>query len=340
MRVGLDDATRERVDATAALLAGVCDVEALRATWAAAGAPSRERWARLAALGLTTVAVPESVGGLGGGDLDLVPLLEEVGFAALPEPLVDAIVAARLLAETAPGHAEPLVAGLGDARVLATAGLDASPYVAHGADADVVVLGVDDGVHLVERGALGWVAQPCVDGSQRLATPDPRTVLPPPVAHDAGAVGRAGERARLGRAAMLLGLGRRCLALGVEHATHRHQFGRPIGAYQALRHRLADDWTAIEFARPLVWRAAWSLDRDADDAGLHVAMAMSAACDAASSAARTAVQVHGAMGYTFECDVHLFLKRTLVLTTTHGDARTHRRRVVSVLRARDPGRAP
>ena len=123
-------------------------------------------------------------------------------------------------------------------------------------------------------------------------------------------------------------------------AGERHQFGRPIGSYQALKHRMADDWTGLEFARPMVWRAAWSLTHDLPDATWHVSAAKAATNDAASRAARTAAQVHGALGYTFACDVQLFLKRTLALTNEYGDTHHHRRRLADVLRTRDIERVP
>ncbi|MCB0994715.1 MAG: acyl-CoA dehydrogenase family protein [Acidimicrobiales bacterium] len=334
MYVGLDPHQCELRDATAHALGELCPPAALRDAWADPHGLSRRRWRRLAELGLTSVTLPTELGGLGGTEVDLVPLLEEVGYVALPEPVADAAVAASLLAEVAPQSADVVLAGLADGSTVLTLGVPSHPYVDHATAADAVVLATSDAVHLIEPGVSSWEEHVSVDGGRRLA----RWVgpLPPPRATDAGpAIDRAIQRATLASAAMLVGLGRRSVDLGVAYARERHQFGRPIGSYQALRHRLADDWTALEFARPLVWRAAWSLAHDAPDAHLHVSMAKAAAGDAAGGAARTAVQVHGAMGYTFECDVQLYLKRTLALASAHGDARHHRRRVAAVLAERD-----
>jgi alkylation response protein AidB-like acyl-CoA dehydrogenase len=198
--------------------------------------------------------------------------------------------------------------------------------------ADVVVLAHDGALHVVEARDVRAIEQPSIDGARRLA----RVARPTAISAvcDVRTIERAVDRATLYTAAQLVGLGRRCLDLSVAYARERHQFGRPIGSYQALRHRMADDWTALEFARPLVWRAAWSMSHGSPDATLHASAAKAAASVAARRAASTAMQVHGAMGYTFECDVQLFLKRILALSTAYGNARAHRRRLGEVLRSR------
>lgn len=334
MYVGLDEDQRRFASATAEALAGLCTPADLRAAWADPTGMSRHRWRRLAELGLTGVTVPVGQGGLGRCGVDLVPLLEEVGYVALPEPVADALIGAALLDEVAPDAAGPVLSALAAGDVVVALGLPSHPYVDHRSGADIVVFATDDAVHVLDPTSTDWEDQHSVDGSRRLSRPV--GALAPAVAEDvAPAVARAVRRATLAASAMLVGLGRRCVDLGVAYARERHQFGRPIGSYQALRHRLADDWTAIEFARPLVWRAAWSVAHDAPDAELHVSMAKVSASDAAAAAARTAVQVHGAMGYTFECDVGLFLKRALALAAAHGDSLLHLRRVSRVLAHRD-----
>jgi alkylation response protein AidB-like acyl-CoA dehydrogenase len=338
MHIALDDAGRALRDTTAAVLADLCPTVAVRAAWADDTGLSRDRWHRLAGVGLTSLTLPAHLGGLEASDIDLVPLLEEVGYVALPEPLADAATGATLLAEVAPDVAHRWLPGLVAGEVTLTSGGLGSPYVDHAESVDVVVLASGDAVHVIEAGAAGWVRQPSIDGGRRPARW--AAALPAPVGRDAAAVARATDRATLHRAAMLVGLGRRCLDLSVAYARERRQFGRPIGAYQSLRHRMADDWTALEFARPLVWRAAWSTAHRHPDAQHHVSMAKAAANDAAVAASRTAVQVHGAMGYTFECDVQLFLKRILALSASHGDSRFHRRRLADALRVRDIERIP
>ena len=136
------------------------------------------------------------------------------------------------------------------------------------------------------------------------------------------------DRGAWGSAAVLLGVADRLVAFGAEHAKARVQFGKPIGSFQAVKHHLADALIRLEFARPLVYAAAWALDEEEDDASRLVSMAKSAASDAASLAAAVALQVHGAIGYTWEHDLHLWMKRAWALGSAWGDAGWHRARLL------------
>jgi alkylation response protein AidB-like acyl-CoA dehydrogenase len=116
--------------------------------------------------------------------------------------------------------------------------------------------------------------------------------------------------------------------MAADYARERHQFGRPIGSFQAVKHLLADARVGLEFARPPTYRAADSVARRLPGRSAHAAMAKALASDAAERAARAALQVHGAIGYTWECDLHLWMKRAWVLSSAWGDARTQRARVL------------
>ena len=113
--------------------------------------------------------------------------------------------------------------------------------------------------------------------------------------------------------------------MAATYAKERHQFGKPIGSFQAVKHQLADARVALEFARPATYRAAWSLATAQPTLSHDASMAKAMASDAADLSARVALQVHGAIGYTWECDLHFFLKRTWALSRAWGDADTHRR---------------
>jgi alkylation response protein AidB-like acyl-CoA dehydrogenase len=139
------------------------------------------------------------------------------------------------------------------------------------------------------------------------------------------ALGR--ERAALATAAQLIGLSRRMLDMTVQYAKDREQFGKPIGAQQAIKHRLANALIEQEFARPLVYRAGWSVATSADDPEVAVSLAKIYAGQAARFVAKQALQVHGAIGYTVEYDLHMWMKRTWALAAAHGDAAFHRERV-------------
>lgn len=136
-------------------------------------------------------------------------------------------------------------------------------------------------------------------------------------------------RATLGTAAQLIGLGRRMLDMSVAYVGERHQFGVPVGSFQAVKHHLADARLVLEFAAPAVWRAAWSLSTGAPSAQRDVSMAKAMAGDAAHLVGRKALQCHGGIGYTVEYDLHLYLKRAWALERLWGDAATHRARVAA-----------
>jgi alkylation response protein AidB-like acyl-CoA dehydrogenase len=121
------------------------------------------------------------------------------------------------------------------------------------------------------------------------------------------------------------------LDLTVAYVTERRQFGAPIGSFQAIKHHLADVRIAIEFASPLVYRAAYSLATGDPDAMLHGSMAKAQSADAAELAARMALQCHGAIGYSYEYDLHLWMKRAWALARTWGDASWHRDRVARAI---------
>jgi alkylation response protein AidB-like acyl-CoA dehydrogenase len=153
------------------------------------------------------------------------------------------------------------------------------------------------------------------------------------VADDPAAVRLAFDRGALGTAAVLVGLGQAMLDLTVGYVTERHQFGVPIGSFQAVKHHLADAALALEFARPAVWRAAWSVAHDEPTRARDVSMAKAMAGDAAELVGRQALQCHGAIGYTVEADLHLYLKRTWALARSWGDSAFHTDRVADALGA-------
>jgi alkylation response protein AidB-like acyl-CoA dehydrogenase len=142
------------------------------------------------------------------------------------------------------------------------------------------------------------------------------------------------DRAAAGSAALLIGLADRMITMAADYARERQQFGKPIGSFQAVKHLLADARVKLEFARPATYRAAWSLATSQPTVSHDASMAKAMASDAADRAARVALQVHGAIGYTWECDLHYFMKRTWALSRAWGDAPTHRQLVLASIRGR------
>jgi alkylation response protein AidB-like acyl-CoA dehydrogenase len=266
--------------------------------------PNDERatWDALVAMGVTTVLVPESDGGLGLDEMTLVPVLEQTGYAALAFPVVEtAMVAAPL--------------GLADAGAIVA--LADGPLVAW-ADRANVVLGCDG--REIPLDLLTPVE--AVDPSRPVHRIGRPTTAP---AEDVV------DRAVLGTAAQLLGLGQAMLDLTVGYVKERRQFGVPVGSFQAVKHHLANGLKDLSFARPAVYRAAYSVATAAATATRDVSMAKAMASDAASFVARVALQCHGAIGYTVEYDLHLWLKRTWALSRAWGDSSWHRERVAGVL---------
>ena len=305
-------------DAVRDLLAKECPPTAVREAWDSEDARGTA-WAALGEMGVLSALVPESRGGLGLGMVDLVLLLEETGYAALPEPVVEhAAVVAPLLDE--PG-------GALDGSETITAPFHHDTVMPYSDRADRFALFDDGTIQLAGRDDVTLEACTSVDHARRLARVTPRAGVDLPTLATGNAVAAAFERGACGTAAQLVGLARRMLDMTVEYARERRQFGVPIGSFQAVKHHLADARIAIEFARPLVYRAAWSLTTGDPEAPLHVSMAKALASDAATLTGRQALQCHGAVGYSFEHDLHLFLKRAWVLAAAWGDADWHRARV-------------
>lgn len=295
-------------DAVRELLARECPPAAVRAAWDNDQLPA---WSVLAEMGVLDARVPQADGGLGLGVLDLIGVLEEAGRAALPGPLVEhALVAVP----SAPRGT----------RWTASEHFDRAPYATQ---ADGFMLIRDRQLWAVERDAVTVAASASVDGARHLGRLTWSTADATPLGDSAPAY----DRAALGTAAVLIGLGSALLDTTVEYAKARHQFGAAIGSFQAVAHPLADVALALEFATPLVVRAAWSIDHGDAEAPVHVSMAKAAASDAATRAARAALQVHGAIGYSFESDLQLWMKRVWALTPAWGDAREHRERVATLL---------
>lgn len=187
-------------------------------------------------------------------------------------------------------------------------------------------------VHAVEAARAAVTPTPSVDPTRDLAAvewrPDAATLVADGDLATA-VVGCLLERGALAAAAQLLGLADRMVALAASYAQARVQFGQPIGSFQAVKHHLADARVRLDFARPATYRAADSLARGLPAAPVHVSMAKSLASDAADLAARVSLQVHGAIGYTWEADLHLYMKRAWALSAAWGDARLHRAKVLA-----------
>ncbi len=311
MKFALDEQQRDFAASIDAAL-GAADLPGAVRAWSAGDVgPGRKVWEQLANLGVTALAVPEKFDGLDADPVDLVVALERLGRWCVPGPVAESIaVAPVLLAEDARSTA------LATGELIATVAMP--PQVPRAVDADMaglVLLATDDGVSEAADGDC----YESVDPSRRLYD-----VTPTGEAWQAD-VRRAYEFGALATAAQLVGAAEALRDAAVDYARQRTQFGRVIGSYQAIKHKLADVHIAIELARPLVYGAALSLDPRA------VSAAKAAGSDAALLAARSALQTHGAIGFTQEHDLSLLLLRVQALRSAWGTPEAHRRRVLEAI---------
>ena len=264
-------------------------------------------------MGVPGCTIPAQYGGMGLDDAWLVLLLEEAGRAALPEPLAATTVAAALLAEVGGEELRaewlPRVAS-GEA--LLTIRTPACSYVPDAVSADLILVAHGDDVHGLIPAAAMLTPQPTIDRSRRLFAIGGAS-SGWCIARGAGrAVAAASDRAVLAEAAFVLGAAQKLIDMAAAYAIQRQQFGVPIGSFQAVKHLLADALVQVEFARPLVYRAAWSVATAQPTRGTDVRQAYRAMTAAGRVAGRASLQVHGAIGYTYEHDLHLWLHRALV----------------------------
>jgi alkylation response protein AidB-like acyl-CoA dehydrogenase len=321
-------------DAVRDLLTKECMPARVREAWENDTGLLPDVWSGLADMGVLGLLVPEAEGGLGLSELELVLVLEETGRVALPGPIVEtAAVAAPVLgrasaASGGSGTWSVELAGIADGSLLVTTRLGADRLLGWADSAAFALAATADGgleLATVDRATL--TAQPSVDASRRRFA----GVLAPGGRAVAGAAADASDRGALGAAAQLLGLADRMLELTTDHVKQREQFGVPIGSFQAVKHHLADAELALSFARPVVHNAAYSVAHDLDTAPRDVSMAKAFASDAAHVVGRQALQCHGAIGYTVEYDLHLYLKRAWALAASWGDADWHRDRVGTLI---------
>ncbi|MBO6718474.1 MAG: acyl-CoA/acyl-ACP dehydrogenase [Rhizobiaceae bacterium] len=319
-------------DAVRSLLADHCQPADLRRMMASDKPRDEARWRQIVEMGLQGVLVPEERGGLGLSEADFVLVAEACGYACLPEPLVEnAGVALPLLAAVARDpRAEKLLERALAGDITVAVKHPQNPFIAD-ADAAGAILAVSGGeLYLCERSDLELERQESIDPFRRLHSLADR---PCPVAAIANVddiatdLDKAVDRGALFAAAQLLGIAQRAVDLAVAYAIERNQFGKPIGSYQAVKHLLAEAQVNIEFTRPVVHAAAGGFDSGDIHSRARVSHAKLAAAEAADIACRTAVQIHGAMGYSWEVDVHFFLKRALALASWWGDPRFHQERV-------------
>jgi alkylation response protein AidB-like acyl-CoA dehydrogenase len=364
MYFDLTDEQRAIKETAREFLAARFKSERIREIAASADGVDGDGWAAMAELGWPGLALPEEWGGQGLGIVELAVLFEEMGYALAPSPLFSSTAVGLALADGASDeqkerYLRPLAEGsrrgapaLFDAGSAATPGAYGKPGRADGdglvldgekvlvpdaAGADFFLVATGDGRrHIVDAGAAGVTVreEASIDATRRLSAVrfdgvrlGPEATLP-----GRGEVyGRGFEVACVALAAESTGVAQRTLEMAVSYARDRHQFGRPIGSYQAVSHRCAQMLLETENSRSAAYAAAWTADAEPESLPRAAASAKAYASDAGWRVADASIQVHGGIGFTWEHDLHFFLKRGRANAALYGDARWHRERVAAAI---------
>ncbi|MGQ0804541.1 MAG: acyl-CoA dehydrogenase family protein [Actinomycetota bacterium] len=321
--------------------------------------PDPELWQAMAALDWPGLALPEEHGGAGRGMVELTIVCEELGRGAVPSPLATTVTLAALpvlgagsaeqrdrwLPALARGERvgtlallEPGMADEWDAPTMPGTGTISGTklLVPWAETADLLVVATGDGLRVVETEAAGpavRVAPHDALGGEPLASVDFEVWDSEPLGADDEAravVDRALDHAAAASLGYAAGLAERMLELSVQHARERRQFDRPIGSFQAIAHRCADMRADVDACRYLAYQAAWALDRPGS-ADAEVAAAKSYANEALRRVAMHAHQVHGAIGFSTEHDLHLFSRRAKAFELSYGSTARHRERLATAM---------
>jgi alkylation response protein AidB-like acyl-CoA dehydrogenase len=342
-------------DTVRQFLAGECPPPRVREIFDGESGHDPALWKGMVELGLAGLLVPEEHGGAGLEVIDAALVSETLGYGAAPGPFFGHVLAtAAILAAGSDAQRERWLPRLASGEVLASVALgesggrwlpdewsvDAAPelhgekrFVPHGDLADLFVVGTAGGdLVLVERGAQGVSALPWegVDRTRRLSTLRFEGAPAEALAQGRSAAARVCDVGLVLLAADAFGAASRLLDMSVEYAGTREQFGVTIGHFQALKHQLADMAVEIEPSRGLWWYAAHAQDHVPDDAPRFAALAKAHVTDRAMRVARDAVEAHGGIGFTWECDVQIWFKRALFDRAWLGTPELHRERVAAL----------
>jgi alkylation response protein AidB-like acyl-CoA dehydrogenase len=339
--VTLDAADRAAlVDSVRRLLADRCTEADVRRIMDSDTGHDPALWQALADLGVVGLTAPEASGGAGLGAIELGLVMEEAGAALLPAPLISAAIAAALAPELAglvDGSRIAAVAFVGgydwtgrsDVRVEGDGLTGTARFVPDAAIADVILVASDEGVFAVVRGDVTITPLPVFDRTRRMADvafhgPAARIGDGSKVkaARDLGLVALAGEQA---------GGARRMLELTVAYATDRHQFGRAIGSFQAIKHMAADLLLESESATSAARDAARQVAVGSATTDAAVALAAFACADAFVRVAKDGIQMHGGIAFTWEHPAHLYLRRARSGAQLFGDGAFWRERYLQAL---------
>jgi alkylation response protein AidB-like acyl-CoA dehydrogenase len=314
-------------DASRELFEKVASASRLREIWSANGERDDRAWSAMAEMGLLGLLVPETHGGAGGEQTDVALVLEEAGRAALPDPFVEALVASSLLANAGTEAQQerwlPKIAS-GEAFVTTSIG---SPYVLDADRADLILADIRGVPHALPKTSFRFKRVASADQARRLFEIEADGSKQTRMAGDGEAIVDALDLGAFATASVLNGVSMRLLEMTVEYVSTREQFGKPVGSFQAVKHKLASAHVELTAARAAAWYASYALAQSFDDATVAAGIAKISSVRAGSLANTEALQCHAGIGFTWEHDLHLWLKRGNALEASFGPAGLHRSNV-------------
>jgi alkylation response protein AidB-like acyl-CoA dehydrogenase len=364
MNFDLTDEQRMLQQAAKEMLAARYTSEKVRALGESETGLDEEIWRETADLNWPGLIVSEEHGGQELGTVELVVLMEQLGYALAPGPFLSNTLAALVLeAAGTSDQRERYLAPLatGDKRgtlALWDRGAGRTPddvalepersadgwtltgeklFVLDAGIADFLVVGATEGrLYVVDRDAPGVSIEqtPTIDSTRKqyaVKLAGVRVDEDAALESDSEALGLARDRAFVALAAELVGVAQRAMEMAVQYAKERKQFGRPIGAYQAVSHPCAQMLLETEGARSAAFYGGWAADNEPETAPLAASVAKAYSSDAAWRVTASSLQVHGGIGFTWEHDLHLYLKRARCGASFLGDSRWHRERVTRLV---------
>ena len=307
-------------DAIKSFLAEECAPASIRDGWQKNQSFNLERWKNLIELGVLSSNLPEEKGGLGMDQVTLAMMVEEMGYAGLPEPVAEQIFLVNDVIPFLPKNITEAVESNYN---------DGTQYIAlaHPLAPNPLFLNDAAGLILLDSSECKFIAKDDMD-FEIISSNDPsRELFKVSSMNDAISTSEnfdelnsaVSSRGSLMTAALLIGLAQKMIDLSSVYVLDRAQFGKPIGSFQAVKHMLADVAVKIEFAKPAVYRAAYSLSQNNPKSALHCAHAKLMCTQAAELACKNSIQAHGAMGYTWEMDLHIYMRKAWSMMACWGN---------------------
>ena len=332
------------IDSVTRLLVDRCSEDDVRRIMDGDSGHDPELWRALAELGVIGLTAPMALGGLGLGPVEMALVMEVAGAWLLPVPLLSAFVATALLdgerlATLADGSRLFAVAftgsrdwtGRDEVRLDGGRLVGTARFVLDAAIADAILVATDDAVFAFDRQEVEVTPLPVFDRTRRMA--DVVLIGPGEKIGDGGRVDSAFNTALVGLAAEQAGGARRIMQLAVDYARHRHQFGRAIGSFQAIKHMAADLLLEVENATSAARDAARQIAEGGAAQGASVALAAFTCGDTFVRCSKDAIQMHGGIGFTWEHPAHLYLRRARSGAQLFGDGAHWRDRYILALEA-------